>query len=665
MRYKAFWVYRGPNVYSNRPVIRYQLDLVRAGNFSPDLHSSADRLLAILPGLCEHSCDVQALLQREGDDAGRTPLLHLFEHLCMELQNLTGPEFGCVRAQGIRIARGDAVIPYEDESTGLEAGKLSLELIESLSSVDPSPGFDSRLQAFFQFAERRRLPAQDAAMVRAAEARDIPVIRIVGRLIQLGHGRNQQRMNATETARTSIVSNDLAANKDYQRRVLRALGLPVPRYERVQRPKDAVAAAKRIGFPVVVKPNEGNMGLGVSVGMRSAREVREAFERIRQLGRRSVLVEEYVAGTDYRMLVINGKLEAAARRTPAHVVGDGLHTIEELVHRANLDPRRGDGHRSSWTRIDFVDESDRLLAELGFDRNSIAAQGQNVYLKRIANTSAGGTAVDVTDQVHPENREIAERSAMAVGLDVAGVDLLVPDITQPLRAQGGVICEINSRPGLRKHLWPAEGRPRDVVGAIVEMLFPPGSRSRIPIAVVTGLGNTTGAARMLAELLADDGSTVGLATQDGVFLNGRRADGGGMKGPSATRMLLLDPAVELAVIDLPLGEALRHGLGYDWADACAIINDRPIEPPALIDALSLVVASARSHVVMSAEDEERYGLKPHPGGRVLRVNAGDRTPANGDLALYAGALALCLGRGSADIERRLGSLPPPLSNSSP
>lgn len=662
MRFKAFWVYRGPNVYSNRPVIRYQLHRVRAGDVSPDLHSSTESLLAILPGLREHSCDVQALLQRQGDDTEPTRLLHLFEHLCMELQNLTGAELGCVRAQGIRITRDDAVINYEVEGIGLAAGRLSLELIESLVSADSAPDFDGRLQAFIEFAMRRRLPAQDGAIVRAAEARDIPVIRIAGRLIQFGHGRNQQRMNATETTHTSVVSNDLAANKDYQRRVLRALGLPVPAYERVTQPKEAVAAAKRLGFPVVVKPNEGNMGLGVSIGMRTARDVREAFKRIRLLGRRSVLVEEYVAGTDYRMLVINGKLEAAARRTPAHVVGDGLRTIEELVLHANQDPRRGAGHRNSWSQIDFVDESDQLLAELGFNRTSIAAQGQIVYLKRIANTSAGGTAIDVTDQVHPENRDIAERAAMAIGLDVAGVDLLVPDIAQPMRAQRGVICEINSRPGIRKHLWPAEGPPRDVVGPIVEMLFPPGSRCRIPIAVVTGLGNTTGAARMLAELLAEDGSTVGLATPDGVFLNGRRADGGGMKGPMATRMLLLDRAVELAVIDLPLGEALRHGLGYDWADACAIINDRPIELPGLIDALSLVVASARSHVVMSAEDEARYHLKLHSGARVWRVGARDHTPADGNLALYAGALALCLGREAADIERRLGSLPS-LSNS--
>jgi cyanophycin synthetase len=366
---------------------------------------------------------------------------------------------------------------------------------------------------------------------------------------------------------------------------------------------------------------------------------------------RSALVEQYIPGADYRMLVINGKLAAASRRVPAHVVGDGVRTIEALVHRANQDPRRRAAQRGQWTQLEFDDQSDQLLAELGYQRASIPRDGEIIYLKRIANTSAGGTAVDVTDQVHPENREIAERAATTIGLDVAGVDLLVEDITQPMRAQGGVICEINTRPGIRKHLWPAEGQPRDVVGPIVDMLYPPGSRSRIPIAVVTGSGDTQGAARMLAELLSADGSTVGLAARDGVFINGKRADGGGMEGGSATRMLLLDPTVELAVLEVLPADALRYGLGYDWADACAVLNQLPIEQPGLVDALRLVVTSARSHVFLSGEQAETHLLKPSPAAHVWRVSA------DGGAALCAKALAACLGSQSGDIESTLASLP--------
>jgi cyanophycin synthetase len=652
MGYKAVQVYRGPSVYSQSPVIRYTLEVPPDGNLARDPRSFTDRLFGLLPRLREHPhpCDVEALLVQGNGGTGRLPVLHLFEHLCIELQNLTGAKLGCVSAQGARIAGDDAVIPYDEETVGLEAGNLSLELIESLSG-NLQLNFERRLQKFVRFAERRGLPVQDQALVRAAEARDIPVIGIAGRLIQLGHGRHQQRMNGTESTHTTIVSNDLAANKDYARRVFRAVGLPVPRYERVYRKDDAVAAAKRIGFPVVVKPNDGNMGAGVSVGMRTNREVRDAFDRARPLSR-SVLVEEFVPGVDYRMLVINGKLVAAAKRVPAHVVGDGVHTIEELVRLANEDPRRGAAQRSPWTRLEFDDQSDRLLAEISCHRNSIAGAGETIYLRRIANTSAGGTAVDITDQVHPENREIAERAAMTIGLDIAGVDLLVQDITQPMRAQGGVICEINSRPGIRKHLWPGEGQPRDVIGPILGMLFPPGSPSRVPIAVVTGFGDTDRAARMLADLLSADGSTVGLAASNGVFINGKRADGGGMEGPAATRMLLLDPAVDRAVIVVHPGEALQHGLGYDWADACAVINDQPIEQPDLVEALRLVVTTARSHVFLLGEQPGTHRLKPHPAACVWRVSA------DGDgVVLCAKALAVCLGSvRDDDIETRLASL---------
>lgn len=622
MRCTALCVHRGPSIYSRGPVIRCTLDVASARNLTPLPHPVSEGLFALLPGLREHRapCDVAALLERGSGATGRMSIPHLFEHLCIELQNSTGAKLLCVRAQGACVPPDVAVIPCDDEDVGLEAGNLSLVLIEALSSAALPPKFERRLRAFFRFAKRKSLPTQDLAMVRAAEARDIPVTRIAGRLLQLGQGCHQRRLKGTESTHTSVVSNDLAANKDYARRLFRAVGLPVPRHERVSRREEAVAAANRIGFPVVLKPNRGNMGEGVSVGLKTDREVRDAFELTREFGG-SVLVEEYVRGADYRLLVIKGKLEAAAKRIPARVVGDGVHTVEQLVRRANLDPRRGAGQRSPWTRLEFDDQSDRLLAELRYDRDSIPFDGQIVYLRRIANTSAGGTAVDVTDQVHPENREIAERAARAIGLDIAGVDLLVQDITQPMRAQGGVICEINSRPGLRKHLWPAEGQPRNVIGPILDMLFPPGSRSRIPIAVVTGLGDTKGVARKLAELLAADGSVIGLAVEDGVFIDGKRADGGGMKGAAGVRMLLLDPAVEAAVIDVPPGEALSHGLSYDWADACAVLNDGPIESPDLIEALRLVVASTRFHVVMSAEVEEKYGLRPYPKARVLRVGA--------------------------------------------
>jgi len=616
-------VFRGPSVYSRRPVIRYALEPVAADEalrrFDPVV---VERLLACLPGLGEH-CDAckPAHLLEHGIPAGdRAALSRLFEHFCIELQNLSGVELECVRANGSAgVALFDALVPYDDERVATEAARLSLDFIGSAgtqaSPRDTAAEIERRIAAFLALAERHTLPVQDRAVVRAAMARDIPVIRIAGRLVQLGQGPFQQRLSGTQTTRTNVVGNKLAANKDYSRRVLAALGLPVPRYERIYRERDAVAAAERIGFPVVVKPNNSNMGRGVSIGIETARDVRRAYRLARGFDR-SVIVEAFVAGRDFRMLVVDGRLEAAAERVPAHVVGDARSTVEELVRRANSDPRRGAGQRNSWTRLALDEQADRLLGQQGHGRSSVPPHGEMVLLRRNANTSSGGTARDVTDEVHPENREIAERAAAGIGLDVAGVDLLVQDITRPMRDQAGVICEINSKPGVRKHLWPAEGRPRDVIGPIVDMLFPPGSKSRIPIVAVAGSGDTAALAERLAQLLAADGTTVGLVARGGVFVSERRRDGGGLDGCAAARMLLLDPDVEAAVIELVPNEVLAHGLGYDRADACVIVNDDGADVPGLAEALRVAVGTARETIMLPDGDELGralalcLGLKP-------------------------------------------------------
>ena len=639
----ALSIYSGPSVYSRHPVLRYTLALA-----SPETpprtfdRALVDSLLACLPGLREHrdSCDAPGVLERRARGAKQRALPRLFEHLSIELQSLSGVELHCLSGNGgaRSLAVDEAVVPYEDERVGIAAGKLALELIDGLvggGSVD----IRSRVEEFRQFAERQALPMQDRAIVQAARARDIPVTRLAGRIVQLGYGRHQQRISGTQTTRLNGISSMLAASKDYSRRVLDAFGLPVVPYERVNRRRAAVEAAKRIGFPVVVKPNDANMGRGVSVGMKTVREVREAYTRARAFGG-SVLIEPFVAGADYRMLVIDGKLEAASKRVPAHVVGDGVHTIEELVRLANDDPRRGVGQSASWTRLEFDDQSDRLLADLGYERHSVAREGETVFLRRNANTSSGGTAVDVTDQVHPENRDIAERAARAIGLDIAGVDFLVGDISLPVRDQGGVICEINSRPGIRKHLWPAEGTRRDVTGPIIDMLFPPGTPSRIPIAVVTGTGSTAETARLLAQRLSADGTTVGLAAQDGVFIGGRRVGGAGQDGPSATRMLLLDPAVDAAVIELSPADVLNHGLGFDWCDVCAVIDGEESGTPGLADAIRVVVDATRRSVVLAAADDRCRALESSKDSRLRRINANGRSASAKDRsALYAAALA--------------------------
>ena len=662
-------VFRGPSIYCRHPVIRFPFGSAPAGSLGAGIDADvAGRLLSRLPGLraCSDSCGAASLLEHGIAAGNHEARCRLFEHLCIELQNQTGATLSCVRVNGSAgIAASDALVPFDDESVALAAARLALELMSGVSGRPPVPpggnepaaDVDRQIGAFFAYAERQMLPVQDRAVVRAAAARDIPVIRVAGRLVQLGHGPFQQRLIGTQTTRTNVVGNKLAANKDYSRRVLGAVGLPVPRYERVYRARDAVAAAGRIGFPVVVKPNNSNMGRGVSIGLKTPREVRRAYRLAREFDR-SVIVEEFVAGADFRMLVINGRLEAAAQRVPAHVVGDGVATIEELVNRANSDPRRGAGQRNSWTRLELDLHAERLLREQRHERTSVAREGEIVLLRRNANTSSGGTARDVTDEVHPDNREIAERAALAIGLDVAGVDLLVHDIRLSMRAQAGVICEINSKPGVRKHLWPAAGRPRDVIGPIVETLFPRGARSRIPIVAVTGSGDIAAVARLTAHLLAANGTTVGLAAGGAIFVNSRRRDGGPLDSCAATRMLLLDLGVEAAVVELAPHEVLARGLGYDWSDACAIVNGAAPGPPELADAARVVADAARDTVVLAGD--EALGSELETAARIWRVNG--RQPPAGvpghHLALESvtGAPSLALWS-SGTLEQRMALAP--------
>ncbi len=631
MEITATDLYPGPSIHAQRPVARYTL-----GQFDPLPPSPSDRyfldaLHERLPGLAAHW---QGCTGRPTGDAPPFELNHLFEHVCIELLRQSGGEADCVRAQQPqRIAANQAIVACDEARITNAASKLAAELFTSLSPAEPpAPGADTpsfefvpRLAKFIRFAERTMLPVQDRELVKRAGDRDVPVTRLIGRIIQLGQGRHQQRMSATKTTLTNVVSNDIAANKDYARRILEELGLPTPRSDRVYDVEEAVAAARRIGYPVVVKPNEGSMGGGVSVGMKNQRDVRAAFGRAREICK-SVLVEEVVEGSDYRMLVVNGELLAAAERIPGHVVGDGVQTIKELVAELNRDPRRGTGPLHSWTRIKLDDQAERLLSDLGYTRRSIPSEGQVVFLRRNANTSDGGTAVDVTDVVHPDNRAIAVRAAKAIGLDVAGVDFLTADITRSMWKTGGRICEINSRPGLRKHIWPAEGEPRDVVTPIIDMLFPKGTPSRVPIVAVTGTGDTRTTARMLAQTLEANGHHVGLSVKRRVYIGGRRTGPSRLAAPAAARMILLDPDVDVAVLEITPNEVLRHGLGCDAIDVSLVVDVAPGSgaapgdptPTETIDAIRVVARTTRDVILMSAGDAElRRALALDSGSATL------------------------------------------------
>ncbi len=389
--------------------------------------------------------------------------------------------------------------------------------------------------------------------------------------MQLGHGRYQQRIQATVTGRTSHIAVELASDKEETNKMLATLGLPVPKQELVQNEGQAVRAARRIGFPVVTKPYNGNHGRGISIRLTTEAEVAQGFLVAREHSR-SVIVESFLEGDDHRLLVVNGELVAATRRTPGHVVGDGTHTVAELIDIVNLDPRRGVGHEKVLTRLELDAQAQKMLDAAGLAATSVPAPGQCVYLRSTANLSTGGTATDVTDIIHPDNREMAERAVRAVGLDVGGVDFLSKNITESYRKIGGGICEVNAAPGFRMHVSPSEGTPRDVAQPVIEMLFPPGAPSRVPIAAITGTNGKTTTSRMLAHITKMAGYTPGLTTTDGVYIDGQRTVQGDMTGPVSARMVLADPQIDIAVLETARGGLLRAGMGVNEVNVGAVLN---------------------------------------------------------------------------------------------
>ncbi len=579
-------VYVGPNIFAHFPVIRHVLDLEVLEDWPTARLGKdfIDPLLEHLPGLHEHGCSYRepgGFVRRLREDEG-TWLGHVMEHVAIELQNVAGSPvtFGRTRSIDGQPRHYNMVFQYLDVEVGREASRLALDLLHSLLPEnirpDGAPGSDwdfaEERDTFIRYAQRRALGPSTASLVNAAEERGIPWIRLNRQsLVQFGHGRYQHRIQATTTGKTSNIAVELASDKEETNTILRDLGLPVPKQRLVRSPSEAKRAAERIGFPVVLKPLSGNHGRGVSINLKTAEQVEVAFDKAREHGR-NIIVESFLEGNDHRLLVVNGKLVAAAKRMPGHVTGDGKHTIEELVDIVNSDPRRGVGHEKVLTRLEFDHQAERLLEKLGYDRTTVPEKDEIVYLRSTANLSTGGTAIDVTDVIHPDNREMAVRTIKAIGLDIGGVDFLTGDITESYRQTGGGICEVNAGPGFRMHVAPSEGTPRDVAGPVIDMLFPPDRPNRIPIASVTGTNGKSTTSRMLAHILKMSGRTVGLTTTDGVYIDGQLSVPGDMTGPVSAKMILRDPSVDAAVMETARGGLLRSGLGFQNCNVAACLN---------------------------------------------------------------------------------------------
>ncbi len=579
-------VFVGPNLYAHFRVIRHVVDLGVLEEWPTGRLGDAyvGALMECLPGLAEHGCsyrEVGGFVRRMTEDEG-TWLGHVLEHVAIELQNVAGSPvtFGRTRSIDGQPGRYNMVFEYRDEAVGLEASALAIKLLLFLlpDEIDvdgrPEAGWDFAAQRdrFIRYAQSRALGPSTASLVAAAEERGIPWQRLNRySLVQFGHGRYQHRIQATTTGRTSNIAVELAGDKEETNRILHDLGLPVPRQAIVRHASDAARAAQRIGFPVVVKPLAGNHGRGVSINLKSAAEVEAAFDKAREHGR-TIIVESFIEGYDHRLLVVDGELVAAAKREPGHVVGDGRHTIGELVDIVNQDPRRGVGHEKVLTRLELDYQAERLLQKIGYDRETVPADGEAVYLRSTANLSTGGTAIDVTDVIHPDNREMAIRAINAIGLDIGGVDFLTRDITLSYREAGGAICEVNAGPGFRMHVAPSEGTPRDVAGPVIDMLFPQGSPTRVPIAGITGTNGKTTTSRMLGHILKLSGLTVGMTSTEGVYIDGKLSVAGDMTGPKSAQMILRDPLVDAAVMETARGGIIRSGIGFKRCNVAACLN---------------------------------------------------------------------------------------------
>ena len=567
-------VLKGPNYWSYRPSIWMRIDL---GEFqerpSDKIPGFAEKLVRLLPGLEEHHCSVGErggflTRMREG-----TWLGHVAEHVAIEIQNAIGIPVSFGRTRETKTPGVyNMVYEMEEERVGIKAGKLALDVVELCAGVDHDLDLSEEMDDLRRLRERWALGPSTKGIVDAAAARDIPFLRLNDRsLVMLGTGVAQKRIQATIASTTAHLGVEIAGDKDLTKRLLKDHGVPVPKGHVAGDEEEALSIAQSLGWPVVVKPLDASHGRGVLTNIRSEEELRMACRDARKF-RDEIIVEQFLEGADFRFLVISGRFICAAQRVPAFVVGDGKSTIAELVREVNRDPRRGIGHEKILTKIELEELSLALLARRGLSPSSVPKEGETVELKSTANLSTGGISRDVTDTVHPSNIQLAERIARIVGLDIAGIDVISPTVEKPLAEVGGGIVEVNAAPGFRMHTNPTEGTPRDVAGAVLDMLFPPGTPSRVPIVSVTGTNGKTTTTRLLAHIARYAGHHVGLTTTEGVYIDSEQIIRGDCTGPASAQAVLRDPTVTFAALETARGGMLRFGLGYDRADVGVVTN---------------------------------------------------------------------------------------------
>lgn len=554
---------RGPNLWSRHTAIEAIVSCAGADCSIGDIPGFETRLRARFPEI--------GFLQPAGHKEG-VSMAHVLEVAALNLQKQAGCQvtFSCT-VQTVEAGVYQVVVEYGEEAVGRCALGIARTLCKSAIEDEPFDLHDA-LTRLRELDEDERLGPSTGSIVQAALACDIPYRRLTsGSMVQFGWGSQQRRIQAAESDGTSAIAQSIAQDKELTKKLLDAAGVPVPFGRPVQDEEDAWAAAEEIGLPIVVKPQDGNQGKGVTVNVASREHLKIAYAAAAAVSE-SVMVERYMPGHDYRLLVVGNKVIAAARRDPPQVIGDGKHTVRELVEAVNSDPRRSEGHATALTKMRLDEIALARLAIQGFTVDSVPPKGSRVIMRNNANLSTGGSATDVTDDVHPEVAARAVAAAQMIGLDICGVDVVCDSLLKPLEEQGGGVIEVNAAPGLRMHLQPSYGKARAVGEAIVSMMFDKGDDARIPLVAVSGTNGKTTTVRLIAHLLGKHGLRVGMTNSDGVYIRNQRIDTGDCSGPKSARNVLLHPDVDAAVLETARGGVLREGLAFDRCDVAVVTN---------------------------------------------------------------------------------------------
>jgi cyanophycin synthetase len=619
MRILKIQTLRGPNYWSIRrhKLVVMRLDLEElAEKPSNEIPGFYEGLVAALPSLEEHFCSPGVRGGFLSRVAKGTMMGHIIEHVALELQQLAGMRVGFGRTRETATPGVyQVVIEYWDEQAGRYAARAAVRVCQSIIDTGSYSRNDLEqdLKDLQDLARDAALGPSTETLVKEAEARDIPWMPLGARaMIQLGYGVHQKRVQATLSDYSGILGVELACDKEGTKQILRDAGVPVPRGTVVQYLDELEGAIEDVGgYPIVIKPLDGNHGRGITIDINSWDEAEKAYDLAKVVSR-AVIVERFYRGRDHRVLVVNGKLVAVAERVPAHVIGDGKLTVQQLIDQTNLDPNRGVGHDNVLTKIVLDRTSMDLLQRQGYTLDTVLDPGAICYLRATANLSTGGIAVDRTDDIHPENIWLAQRVAKIIGLDIAGIDVVTPDITQPLRDVDGVIVEVNAAPGFRMHVCPSVGLPRNVAAPVMDMLFPNGKSGRIPIVAITGTNGKTTTTRLIAHIYRQTGQVVGYTTTDGIYIDDHVVEKGDTTGPQSAQVILKDPTVEVAVLETARGGILRSGLAFESCDVGVVLNVaadhlgigdiETIEQMAKLKSVVVEAASPKGYAVLNADD---------------------------------------------------------------